>query len=87
MITFLLNTVYNFLSWFIALFPTGTGFSTDIHNAVIALGGYLHILDPLVPINILLTCVSLIFTVEIALFGFKTFRWVFSHVPFVGGKG
>jgi len=87
MITFILNILYNFLSFLIGLFPVGTGFPTSFHTAISALGGYLHILDPLVPISILLTCLTLIFGVEIALFGFRTLKWVLSHIPFLGGKG
>lgn len=86
MLNFILNTIYSFLSYLISLFPTGTGFPSSFHTAVTALGGYLHILDPLVPISILLTCLTLIFTVEIAIFGFKTLRWILSHIPAIGGN-
>lgn len=86
MINGFLQAIYSFLSFLIGLFPSGSGFPTAFHDATQALGGYLHILDPLVPINILLSCVLLIFGVEIALWGFKMFRWIFSHVPFIGGK-
>lgn len=87
MVTFLINAVYTFLHYIINLFPSGSGFNSDIHNAVISLADYLHILDPLVPIDILLQCLLIIFGAEILIFGFKTFKWVVSHVPFVGGKG
>lgn len=87
MVTILLNGLYGFLTFLIGLFPTGTGFPTAFHTAVTNLGGYLHILDPLVPISTLLTCLTLVFTVEIAIFGFKTFKWIFGHVPLIGGKG
>jgi len=78
--TYLINAI-------LSIFPTGTGFSSSFHTAVTALGGYLHILDPLVPISILLTCLTTIITAEILLFGFKTFKWLASHIPFIGGKG
>jgi len=87
MFTALLNLIYSFLSYLIGLFPTGSGFPTEVHSAVSSLGGYLHILDPLVPISTLLACLTLIFTVEIALFGFKTVKWIISHIPFFGGRG
>jgi len=87
MLDFLIAQTYNFLQFLIDLFPVGTGFPSSFHTAVQSLGGYLHILDPLVPISILLTCLTLIFTVEIAIFGFKTLKWVLSHIPFLGGKG
>ena len=78
---------YSIVSFFISLFPAGTGFPSSIHSAFSSLGGYLHILDPIFPISVLLTCVTMIFVVEIALFGFKTFKWIVSFIPFVGGSG
>jgi len=87
MIDLLASTTLYWLQAFISLFPYGTGFPSGFHTAIISLGGYLHILDPLVPISTLLTCVTLIFTVEVAIFGFKTVKWIFSYVPFFGGKG
>lgn len=86
MITAILNLIYNFLSFLISFFPAGSGFPASFHTATTALGGYLHILDPLVPINTMLTCLTLIFTVEIALFGFRTLKWVLSYIPFIGGS-
>lgn len=85
--TAFINLGYNIIAGFISLFPSGGGFPTAWHTAIEALGGYLHILDPLVPISILLSCVLFLFTVEVAIFGFKTFRWIMGHVPLVGGKG
>jgi len=82
-----INFGHSFISFFINLFPEGSGFPQSFHDATQALGGYLHILDPLVPISVLLTCLTIIFGVEIAIFGFKTFKWIFGHVPVVGGKG
>ncbi|MFA6251562.1 MAG: hypothetical protein WC603_02975 [Candidatus Paceibacterota bacterium] len=87
MLDFLAQQVHSFLSFLIGLFPSGTGFPEGFHTAMATLGGYVHLLDPLVPMATLLTCVTLIFTVEIAIFGFKVLRWILSHVPFLGGKG
>ena len=87
MATFLVNMVYNFIVWIIGIFPSGEGFPSTWHTAIQSLGGYLHILDPLVPISILLTCITLVFGVEISIFGFKTLKWIMSHIPFFGGRG
>lgn len=83
----LIYIAYGLVSLIIAIFPTGGTFPSAVHTATTALGGYLHILDPLVPISTLLSCLTLIFTVELAIFGFKTFKWVASHIPFIGGRG
>lgn len=84
---FFLKIPYFFLSWLISVFPLSTGFPVEVHEAATALGGYLGILDPLVPIETLTTVVGILFSVEIAIFGFKTLKWLMSHVPGIGGKG
>jgi len=86
MITFFLNQLHAFLSFLIGLFPAGTGFPTAFHTAVQALNGYLYMLDPIVPIDTLLTCLTIIFGVELALFGFRTLKWLLSYIPFIGGS-
>jgi len=47
----------------------------------------LSIFDPLVPISTLLTTVGLVISVEVIILGFRTLKWILSHVPLVGGKG
>jgi len=87
MINGILNMVYSFFNFLIGLFPTGVGFPTEVHNAFTTLGGYIGLLDVLVPVSTMLWCLTLIFGVEIAVFGFKTLKWLISHIPFLGGKG
>lgn len=87
MISALLNGVYNFINFLIGLFPNGTGFPTEVHTAFSTLGGYIGLIDVLVPVSTMLWCLTLIFGVEIAIFGFKTVKWIISHIPFIGGKG
>jgi len=84
---FFLKLPLLFLSWLIGLFPLSTGFPQDVHTAASSLGGYLGILSPLVPLDTLATVVGLVFAVELSIFAFKTFKWLFSHVPIIGGKG
>lgn len=87
MITAILTGVYNFLSFIIGLFPTSSGFPEQVHDAFSTLGGYIGLLDVIVPTQTLLWCLLLLFSVEIAIFGFKTLKWLLSHIPFIGGKG
>lgn len=87
MINFIVQIIYNFLNFTISLFPTGTGFPTEVHSAFTTLGGYIGLIDVLVPVQTMLWCLTLIFSVEIAVFGFKTIKWIISHIPFIGGKG
>lgn len=76
-----------FLNFIVGLFPLSSGFPPEVHTASLALGGYLGILSPMVPLETLATVVGLIFAVELSIFGFKTFKWLFGHVPLFGGKG
>jgi len=85
--TTIINIAYGVLNWIIGLLPLSTGFPSDAHTAIRTLGGYLGIASPLVPITTLLTVLTLIFSIEIGIFGFKTVKWIISHVPFVGGRG
>lgn len=83
--TALINLAYYVASAIIYVFPDSAGFPTEAFTAVQSLGQYLHIFDPLVPISTLLTCVTLILTIEIVIWSFKALRWVISHIPYVGG--
>lgn len=82
-----LNWVYGFLSWIIGLFPASTGFSSDVFTAFETIGGYVGIFSPIIPYATLAITVPVIYSTEIAIFGFKTTKWIISHLPFVGGRG
>jgi len=69
------------------VFPNSSGFPSEVDSAVSFLAGYVGILDPLVPMDTLLQVLTLVIVYELAIFAFKGFRWLFSHVPLVGGKG
>jgi len=85
--TFILDVAFASLAGIINWFPVGTGLPTEVHTAVSALGAYLGLLDALVPISTLTTVVGLVFVLEIIIFGFKSLKWIGSHIPFVGGRG
>jgi len=82
-----MNFVYGMLVWLINILPASTGFPPEVQNAFTTIGGYTKIFDPLIPWATMATCVALAFSVEIAIFGFKTLKWIISHVPIIGGKG
>jgi hypothetical protein len=87
MINFLVQQLYNFLHFTIGLLPNGSPFPAEVHSAFSTLGSYVGIIDVFVPLTVLLWCLMLIFGVEIAIFGFKTIKWIISHIPAIGGKG
>jgi len=84
---FLLSIVYWFLASIIGLIPASTGFPSDVFTAASTIGGYAGILSPIIPLGTLATVVGLAFSAEIAIFGFKTLKWILAHIPFIGGKG
>lgn len=86
-ITLVINLGYQLLNFIIQRFPDSTGFPADAHSAMSSLGGYLGMWSPVLPITTLITCLTLVFSVEISIFGFKTTKWVISHIPQIGGKG
>jgi len=82
----ILNLAYALIAGVINLLPASTGFPSDVHTAMSGLGGYMAIWTPLIPVATLLTTIALVFSVEMGIFGFKTVKWVVSHIPFIGGK-
>lgn len=87
MIDFILIGIYKFLHFLIGIFPVGTGFPESFHEAMITLGSYLHILDPIVPMNTLLTCLIFVFSIDIAVFAFKVLKWIISFIPIIRSSG
>jgi len=87
MISLILLAVYTFISSIVGLLPTSSGFPSEVHDAFSTLGGYVGIFDVFIPLSVLLWCLTAIFGVELAIFGFKTLKWLISHIPLVGGKG
>jgi len=86
-ITPFVNFAYFLINGFISWFPQGSGLPQEVHDASIWLGGYLALINDLVPVAVLATVTGTVFLVEITLYGFRTLKWVFSHVPQIGGRG
>jgi len=87
LITPLVNFAFYLVAHFIAFFPVGSGFPSDVHTSVVWLGGFFGLINDIVPISTLVTAVGIVFAVEIAIYGFKTLKWIISHIPLIGGKG
>lgn len=75
------------LAQLIALFPAGQYLPESLHTAMSTIGGYLNLLTPIVPFNTLFTALMIVIGLEIALFNWKSIKWLLSHIPFIGGKG
>lgn len=75
------------LQLIISVLPTSSGFPPEVASAFTTMGGYVQMLDTLLPIQTLATVLAIIISVDVAIFGFKTFKWLLAHIPFVGGRG
>jgi len=82
----LISFAGSIISFILNLLPDSTGFPSSVDDSMQFIGSYVGIIDPLVPIATLATVLGILFTLEITIFGFRAFRWFFSHVPFVGGR-
>jgi len=85
--TAFLAIVNYFFQLIVSVFPAGNGFPAQVHTASQQIGGYVGILDPIFPIDTLYQIIILVIVIEIAILGFKSLKWVISHIPFVGGRG
>ena len=88
MITAALIFFASYILIFIAgLLPTSTGIPVAIQNAVVTFGGYLRVIDVLLPVDALGLAMTTVISIQLAIFAFKSFKWLLSHLPFVGGRG
>jgi len=85
--TAFLSTLNFFFGLIVSVFPEGDGFPQLVHTAAQQVGGYVGILDPIFPIDTLYQIIVLVIVIEIAILSFKSFKWIISHLPFVGGRG
>jgi len=86
-ITAFIEILNYILTTLVSVLPSGSGFPEEVHSSATLLGGYARTLDPLLPFDTLFTIITLVVIVEIALLTFRTFKWLLSHVPFIGGNG
>lgn len=70
-----------------AILPTSTGFPPDVASSIATIGQYSRVLDLVLPVSTLATIIALVLSVEVAIFAFKSVKWLISHIPLVGGRG
>lgn len=86
-ITAFLNILAFILQLIISVFPNGGGLPQEVHNGAILVGGYFGTFDSLLPIATLLSVLTILIGVELLIWGFRTFKWLISHLPMIGGRG
>lgn len=82
--TGLINFGYYLLGLISQIFPISTGFPSEVGSAFTWLGGYVGMLDPLVPISTLGTTVGIAVSLELLILTFRIFTWIFSKIPIIG---
>jgi len=85
--TFIFTIAYNAIAWIISWFPVSSGYPQVVFDAVDTISGYMGLIDKIIPLETLAYCLAIIFSVELLIWGFKTVKWIISHIPFVGGRG
>jgi len=75
------------LSLVIAVFPTSSGFPPEFADSVSFIAGYAGMFDSLVPLATLVSAVTILLSVELIVLTFKGTKWLFGHLPFIGGRG
>jgi len=86
-ITGLINIAYYLVSLMLAIFPTSSGFGSEVTTAITTFGGYTAIINTLVPLDTLGQILTLVISYELAIFAWKGLRFVVGYIPLVGGKG
>jgi len=69
------------------LLPVSSGFPPEVQSSITTMGQYMRVLDLVLPISTLASIIALVVSAEVAIFGFKTVKWLISHIPLVGGRG
>jgi len=83
----IINLAAGLISGIVSVLPDSSGFTDSVLSAAHSLGGYFGIFAPIIPLGTLATAVTLVFSVEIAIFGWKTVKSIVSHIPQFGGSG
>jgi len=86
-ITGLLQLAYGLISSIIGFLPDSTGFPIVVVDSARTLGGYFGMFSPLIPIGTMAAVMTLVFSIEIGVFGWKTVKSIASHIPWIGGAG
>lgn len=82
-----LSFVFSFLQFLITIFPASVGFPPAAATALSSIGGYFGMFDSLIPLSTLLSVLLLVFGAEIAVWSFRSLKWIISHIPLIGGLG
>lgn len=78
---------YAFLSMLIGFFPASQGFPVEVIQSAELIGSKIGIFEPVMPIATLSLVLGVLFSAQLGMWSWKTFKWVISHIPYFGGRG
>jgi len=81
------SLAYAVISSILSILPASVGFPDSVLSSASYIGGFVGMFSPIMPMATLLTTLTLVFTTEIAIFGYKTLKSLVSHLPQIGGRG
>jgi len=82
---FFLRLPYYFLSWFIGLLPAAKPLPGDIMASAQLIGTKIGIFEPVMPLVALSSALGILFSAQVAIWTWQGFKWLSSHIPFIGG--
>ena len=92
-ITWIIEGITGALSWIFSILPSwsmpswlssGSAFPSGVATTI---GGYLHVVAPFLPVDLVLTILATVLTLWVVVAGYLIFQWVWSHVPTISGFG
>jgi len=82
--SFLLFFANYALQTFVSFLPFSAGLPDDVASSLHSFGGYVGILDPILPITTMATVFALVVSFELAILTFNMLRWIVGYIPFIG---
>jgi len=67
-------------------FQGSSGFPEGVDTAMATAASYVGYIDVFIPLSVLHTVIVFVIGFEMVSFFFKLMRWLFSFMPFVGGR-
>lgn len=78
---------YYFLAFIIGLIPASQGFPPEVLAAAEAVGSKIGIFGPVMDVATLSAVLGILFSAQIGIWAWKSFKWIVSHIPWIGGRG
>jgi len=81
------SIVFWLVNGLINMLPASQGIPADAFVALRMIGGDIGMFNGVFPTSTLLLCLTIVFGGAIGIYGFRTLKWVISHLPWIGGRG